>query len=85
MDESFHNQFVADGIEAERLYGCYYSHSPVLGGELIPSVEDPNTHDWSMEGDARPNRVFAEWLAAHPDDQRQNRPFNENLLNGLSA
>ena len=85
MDESFHVKFVADGIEAQGLYGCYYSHSAVLGGDLIPSVEDPNTHDWSMEGDARPRKVFAEWLAAHPDDKRQNRPFDEGLLNDLSV
>lgn len=85
MDESFHIQFVADGIEAERLYGCYYSHSPVLGGDLIPSVVDPNTHDWSMEGDARPKKVFSEWLAAHPNDKSENRPFDEDLLNDLSA
>ncbi|SFR39140.1 hypothetical protein [Litoreibacter janthinus] len=85
MDESFHNQFVADGIEAERLYGCYYSHSPVLGGDLIPSVENPNAHDWGMEGEARPKRVFAEWLAAHPNDKMVNQPFDENLLSKLSA
>lgn len=85
MNESFHNQFVADGIEAECLYGCYYAHSPVLGGDLIPSVEDPNTHDWGMEGEARPMSVFANWLAAHPDDKMENRPFNKNLLNNLSA
>lgn len=85
MDENFHNQFVADGIGAERLYGCYYSHSPVLGGDLIPSVEDPNTHDWSMEGEARPKRVFAEWLAAHPNDKIKNQPIDENLINNRSA
>jgi len=85
MDEKFHVQYVADGIEAERLYGCYYSHSPVLGGDLIPCIEDPNTHDWSMEGDARPKTVFAEWLAAHPKDKSQNSPFDEDLLIGLFA
>ncbi len=85
MDERFHDQFVADGIEAEKLYGCYYSHSSVLGGDVIPSVDDPKTHDWSMEGNARPMKVFAEWLAAHPNDKRENRPFDEDLLTELFA
>ncbi|MEY1555528.1 hypothetical protein AB3Y40_07810 [Yoonia sp. R2331] len=85
MDERFHDQFVADGIEAEKLYGCYYSHSSVLGGDVIPSVDDPKTHDWSMEGNARPMKVFAEWLAAHPNDKREYRPFDEDLLTELFA
>ncbi|MEP1962211.1 hypothetical protein [Tateyamaria sp.] len=85
MDGSFDIQFVADGIEAEHLYSCYYSHPPVLGGDLIPSVEDLNTYDWSKEGDARPKKVFSDWLAAHPNDKSENRPFDENLLNDLSA
>ncbi|UWQ10133.1 hypothetical protein K3X41_09310 [Aliiroseovarius crassostreae] len=85
MDESFCVQFVADGIEAEQLYGCYYSYSALTGGDLIPSVEDPQTHDWSMEGGARPKKVFAEWLAAHPNDKKQNRPFDEDLLDDLYA
>ena len=85
MGESFHVRFVADGIEAGRLYGCYYSCSSVTGGDLIPSVEDPDTHDWKMEGDARPRKVLAEWLAAHPNDKRENRPLDEDLLDDLSA
>lgn len=85
MNESFSVQFVADGIEAEKLYGCYYSHSSVTGGDLIPSVENPQTHNWKAEGDARPMKVFAGWLAAHPNDKKQNRPFDEELLNTLSA
>lgn len=85
MNESFSDQFIADGIEAERLFSCYYSYSSMTGGDLIPSVEDPKAHNWSMEGDARPKKVFAEWLAAHPNDKRQNRPFDEGLLSNLSA
>ena len=84
MDDSFHVRSVADGIEAERLYGCYYSYSAAAGGDLIPSVEDPKTHDWSLEGDARPRTVFADWLAAHPNDKRENRPFDEDVLNNLT-
>ncbi len=85
MDESFCVQFVADGIEAEQLYGCYYSYSAVTGGDLIPSVEDPQTHDWRMEGDYRPKKVFAKWLAVHPEDKKLNRPFDEDLLSDLFA
>lgn len=84
MDSSFHVRFVADRIEASELYACNYTHSFEPDGDLIPSVEELNKHDWSLEGDWRPKKVFAEWLAKHPNDKKENRPFDEGLLGGLS-
>ena len=84
LDESFSVKCVADGIEAERIYGCYYSYSNVTGSDLIPSVEDPRCHDWSAENEALPKMVFADWLVCNSTDFDHRRPYSEELLEGLA-
>ncbi|SDR02596.1 hypothetical protein [Pseudovibrio sp. Tun.PSC04-5.I4] len=84
LDDKLNQKFVADGIGAERIYGCYYSYSEITDGDLIPSVKDPIAHNWVLEGEFRPILVFAEWLANHPNDFERCRPFNEELLSNLA-
>ncbi len=85
LDDEYHIHFVADGIGASDLYGCYYSYSNVTGGDLIPSVKDPAKHQWSTEGDARPMKVFSNWLAQYPEDFRNYQPIEPSLLERLRA
>lgn len=81
----FSKEFVADGIDAIELYECYYSYSNVTGYDLIPSVDDPETHNWKKEGRARPMLQFQEWLLRNPKAYDDNLPLNLSLLTNLKA
>lgn len=85
LSDTFTTNFKADGIGAEKIYGCYYSYSNVTHDDLIPSAGDPHHHDWIAEGRSRPKLIFADWLAAHPNALEQYSPIDLNLLDALHA
>ncbi|CUI26813.1 hypothetical protein [Cognatishimia activa] len=85
LHNNFTTKFVADGIGAERIYGCFYSYSPVTNSDLIESIINPQTHDWIREGEARPVIVFREWIAANPDDLEIYKPIDLRLLEEMRA
>jgi hypothetical protein len=85
LHEHFSDKFVADRIGAHHLYACYYSFSKQTGGDLIPGVDDPRTHNWHAEGIARPRRNFADWLVWNPKDFRRFLPIEIGLLKRLKV
>ena len=85
LQNNFTTNFVADGIGAENIYGCYYSYSNVTQDDLIQSVRNPHHHDWIAEGASRPKLIFADWLDAHPNALDEYSPIDLNLLDALKA
>ncbi len=80
LSEDFSDQYVADKIGAERIYGSFYSSCPNSGQDFIATVNDPTKANWDILGDFRPRVVFRQWLENNPHDFEKFRPIDPGLL-----
>ncbi len=83
LSGDYSDKFVGDKIDAQRIYGSYYSPCPKSGQDFVPSVYDPTKANWDILGDFRPRAVFMQWLEKNPHDIDKFRPINLELIGDL--